>query len=431
MSLPRDPLTSLMDWYRLRRRDLPWRRTSDPYAIWVSEVMLQQTRVEAVIPYYRRWMETFPDAAALAAAPEERVLKLWEGLGYYSRARHLQQAARRVVEEHGGRLPADPGLIRRLPGVGEYIAAALLSIAFGLPEAAVDGNVVRVAARLLADGADSTTPAFRRRIKALLEESFHGYPPGEVNQAWMELGALVCRPKPACGVCPLQAHCRAHALGRETDFPVKPARRAAPQRWGIILWLEKEPGGAEAGGTVSEAPGAASPAARAAAPGAAGSAPASPQRPLLLVRRASRGLLGGLWELPNWLLAADPGGLGEAAGGTGAAAPQPGGRRTGRPAAPAGAGPFEPDRLEAFCRARGIRLLADTGIEVRHSYSHFSVVYRIWRAGLQAAERPLAGWVEQRWVPPGDLPAYPRPRVHILAMERLGLAALSTYPREG
>lgn len=382
---PRELLAALLEWYRRRKRDLPWRRTSDPYAIWVSEVMLQQTRVETVIPYYARWLAAFPDPAALAAAPEERVLKLWEGLGYYSRARHLQEAARRVTAEHGGRIPSDPAAFRRLPGVGEYIAAAVLSIAFGVPEAVVDGNVVRVVSRLLADPADSSTPAFRRRVKALLEAGFHGEAPGEVNQAWMELGALVCRPRPACGVCPLAPWCRAHALGRETDFPVKARRRPVPLKRGVILWLQQT---APSGATVAPS----------GAPGAGAAESARGGRPLLLVRRASRGLLGGLWELPNWLLE------------EGAAGPEGGPDR----------GP-DPARLEAFCRERGIRLLADTGVEVRHGYSHFTVVLRVWRAEAPSPGPLLADWVEQRWVPPAELAAYPRPRVHILAMARLGL----------
>ncbi len=391
MSFPRELVAALLGWYRRSRRDLPWRRTSDPYAIWVSEVMLQQTRVDTVVPYFLRWLAAFPDAAALAAAPEERVLKLWEGLGYYSRARHLQKAARILVAEHGGRLPPDPAAVLGLPGIGEYIAAAVLSIAFGAPEAAVDGNVVRVVSRLRADEADASTPAFRRGVKALLEASFHGFPPGEVNQAWMELGALVCRPRPACGVCPLAAFCRAHALGRETDFPVKPRRRPVPLRRGVIAWLPRTAGGTAAAAAAPEGSARKAPGAR-----------PDRDRPLLLVRRASRGLLGGLWELPNWEL---PG-------------PEPGGA-----GAPPEDDPFDFARLEPFCRARGVRLLGDTGVEVRHGYSHFSVAYRVWRAELSAPDARLDGWVEQRWVPPAELADYPRPRVHILAMERLGLLA--------
>jgi A/G-specific adenine glycosylase len=205
---------ALILWYERVKRDLPWRRTRDPYAIWISEIMLQQTRVAAVIPYYEKFLAAFPDAAALAAAPEEKVLAMWAGLGYYSRARNLQKAARTMT----GRFPADYESIRDLPGVGDYTAAAIASIAFGLPHAAVDGNVRRVIARLT--GMDSE---IQTRADRLLDCS----DPGRWNQAVMELGATICTPRdPVCDVCPLGGACRALRDGSQHELP---ARREKPE----------------------------------------------------------------------------------------------------------------------------------------------------------------------------------------------------------
>jgi A/G-specific adenine glycosylase len=199
-------------WYDHNRRDLPWRRTRDPYAIWVSEIMLQQTRVAAVIPYYQRFMSAFPDAAALAAAPEEQVLAMWSGLGYYSRARNMHKTALKVTQNDG--FPRDFASIRALPGVGDYTAAAVSSIAFGLPHAAVDGNVRRVLVRLLNDdSADVHAHASR-----LLDRK----DPGRWNQAVMELGATVCTPRdPRCAQCPIARYCEARKHGTASSLPSK------------------------------------------------------------------------------------------------------------------------------------------------------------------------------------------------------------------
>ena len=188
----------LTRWYDRAQRDLPWRRTRDPYAIWISEVMLQQTRVAAVIPYYHRFLERFPDAAALAQAPEPELLALWSGLGYYSRARNLQKAARQILES--GTFPNDYASILELAGVGTYTAAAIASISFGLPHAVVDGNVRRVLARWTNDGHADTQQIADR----LLDRR----DPARWNQAVMELGATICLPRePLCGECPVAAHC--------------------------------------------------------------------------------------------------------------------------------------------------------------------------------------------------------------------------------
>ena len=218
----------LTDWYRRQARDLPWRRTSDPYRIWVSEIMLQQTRVEAVIPYYGRFLERFANVAALAEASESEVLERWAGLGYYRRARQLHAAAKQVVERHGGSVPADYTSIRALPGIGDYTAAAVASIAFDLPCAALDGNVMRVLTRLAADRRDIARLSTRRALQAEAQRLLDALPPedaGDFNQAMMELGATVCTPRsPRCLLCPLARSCRARAEGIQEELPVKSRR---------------------------------------------------------------------------------------------------------------------------------------------------------------------------------------------------------------
>lgn len=219
----------LLAWYGANRRRMPWRESPSPYRTWVSEIMLQQTQVATVIPYFERFMERFPDVQALAAAPEEDVLRHWAGLGYYSRARNLQKAAKKVVAELGGRLPEDAEGLRKLPGVGPYTAAAVASIAFGRPEELVDGNVARVLARLFAVRGDAKSPPVQRRLWDIARLLMKGGPgegavsrPGDWNQALMELGALVCLPspeKPLCGGCPLGAECRALARGLQARLP--------------------------------------------------------------------------------------------------------------------------------------------------------------------------------------------------------------------
>jgi A/G-specific adenine glycosylase len=212
----------LASWYRRTCRDLPWRRTRDPYAIWVSETMLQQTRVETVLPYYERFLRELPDVASLAEAPEERVLALWSGLGYYRRARMLHAAAKKVAGEHAGRMPDDPAALRRLDGVGAYTAGAVASIAFGRRAALVDGNVARVLARLFAVEEDVKSAAGAARVWAIAERLVGAVqePPGEWNQALMELGATVCVPRaPLCAVCPVAPWCAARSLGIAAELP--------------------------------------------------------------------------------------------------------------------------------------------------------------------------------------------------------------------
>jgi A/G-specific adenine glycosylase len=360
----------LLAWFFADRRDLPWREESDPYRIWLSEVMLQQTRAETASAYYPRFLRLFPDLASLARAEEQQVLKAWEGLGYYGRARNLHRAARTVMERYGGRLPEDPRALEALPGVGAYTAAAVSSIAFARPVGAVDGNVIRVASRLLAEPGDPGASSLRRKVRLFVEASFQRYHPGWVNQAWMELGALVCRPSPACPACPLGFACRARRQGRVRELPRRLPSPAPPLRRGFLFLL---------------LPARLRPGPRAELAAAMADPPALGRRlrerglPLLLARRPSRGLLGGLWELPNAL---------------------------------------EQDPM-TFESAYGVELLAESDAEVSARYSHFQARFRP-RLGL-LGERRLEPWVEQRWVPPAELTGYPRPRVHIKALRLFGL----------
>ena len=257
----------LIAWYRRARRDLPWRRTDDPYRIWLSETMLQQTRVETVIPYYERFLARFPSVEALAAADEEDVLRLWAGLGYYARARNLHRAAGRIAKEHGGVLPRDPAALAALPGVGRYTLGALRSLIWKEPAPIVDGNVRRVLARLFADDSRDDAEAWRL-AEALVPER----DPDLFNQALMELGATVCTPRsPDCPSCPLRLVCEARKSGDPEAFPAKRRRAAVREVRAVAGVLERR-------GRV------------------------------LLLRRPSRGLLGGLWELPN-VEGRDPAGL--------------------------------------------------------------------------------------------------------------------------
>ena len=211
----------LLPWFAEHRRDLPWRRDREPYHVWLSEIMLQQTRVEAVRGYYLRFLERLPDIAALASAPEDVLLKLWEGLGYYSRVRNLQKAAQCVMEQHGGEFPRELPAIRALPGIGDYTAGAIASICFEAPAAAVDGNVLRVILRLTVCADSPADVRVRRRIGEELSAVYPAGHCGDFTQALMELGATVCLPNgaPQCGACPLRALCEAHAQGTELQFP--------------------------------------------------------------------------------------------------------------------------------------------------------------------------------------------------------------------
>lgn len=219
---------ALLSWFREFRRDLPWRRTRDPYAIWISEVMLQQTRVAAAISYYERFLQRFPDVFSLASAPEQEVLRLWSGLGYYNRARNLHQAAKQIVAEYGGRFPQQKENVLRLAGIGEYTAAAILSIAFGRQLAVLDGNVARVLARLGAVRGDLREPRRWGRLQSRADELLAQESPGDWNQAMMELGATLCTPRsPQCLRCPVHRYCMGSKLGIAGELPEKRKKREA------------------------------------------------------------------------------------------------------------------------------------------------------------------------------------------------------------
>jgi|SRR5579871_3831551 len=230
--------SGLLKWYGKHKRDLPWRKSRDPYRIWISEIMLQQTRVAAVIPYYERFLARFPDVRALAAAPEQELLAAWAGLGYYSRARNLQRAAQKVVEL--GDFPRDYTTLLSLAGVGDYTASAIASIAFDLPHAVMDGNVVRVLSRLTGARGNVDSLAVRNRLRATAEQLLHPGRAGEFNQAMMELGATVCLPKqPRCGDCPIQRHCVAREHAIENELPLKSAKPSAKRVEKELLVVEK------------------------------------------------------------------------------------------------------------------------------------------------------------------------------------------------
>ena len=221
----------ILRWYDSAKRDLPWRRTQDPYSVWLSEIMLQQTRVAAAVPYFERFLQRFPNVAALAAARESEVLAAWAGLGYYSRARNLHRAAQEIA---AGGFPRDYEAIRALPGIGEYTAAAIASIAFGLPHAVLDGNVIRVLARVSAEEAPVASAAAKERLRALADRLLDRSRPGDYNQALMELGATVCLPRsPRCTECPVATMCEARRQGIAERLPVK-----APRVKTVVIELE-------------------------------------------------------------------------------------------------------------------------------------------------------------------------------------------------
>jgi A/G-specific adenine glycosylase len=230
----------LLPWYEANKRDLPWRRDKDPYHVWLSEIMLQQTRVEAVVDYYHRFLRALPTVEALANADEETLLKLWEGLGYYTRARNLQKAAKVILAQHGGVFPSDYDAIRALPGVGPYTAGAIGSICFDLPTPAVDGNVLRVVTRVLEDGSNIDKQATRAAIEAKLQPLYQPGICGALTQALMELGACVCLPNgaPQCARCPLNGVCRAGQNGTWTQFPVRDPKKARKTVFKTVLVLQ-------------------------------------------------------------------------------------------------------------------------------------------------------------------------------------------------
>ncbi len=231
---------SLLSWYQENARELPWREQADAFLVWITEIMLQQTRIEAVKPYYERFLNEFPDMEALAMASEERVLKLWEGLGYYSRARNLQKTARICMQNYGGELPDSEERLKKLPGIGNYTAGAVASISFGIPAPAVDGNVLRVFSRFFCEKRDKMNSHWRKEAEELIRRIIPRENPGAFNQGIMEIGETICLPKgaPLCGQCPLRDGCLAHGRGEEEKYPVKPQKRPRRVEEKTVFLLE-------------------------------------------------------------------------------------------------------------------------------------------------------------------------------------------------
>ncbi|WP_317942651.1 A/G-specific adenine glycosylase [Carnobacterium maltaromaticum] len=232
-----------LSWYDLEKRTLPWRENNDPYRIWVSEIMLQQTRVDTVIPYYLNFMKLFPTIADLAAAEEDTLLKAWEGLGYYSRVRNLQKAAIQIMNEFSGEMPTNPEDIATLKGIGPYTTGAISSMAFQLPVPAVDGNVMRVVSRLFEISEDIAKPASRKTFEAIMNQIIDPYKPGDFNQAMMDLGSSICTPTtPTCNLCPINEFCQAFEAGTMTQYPVKSKKKKAKPVYYAGLLIQNERG---------------------------------------------------------------------------------------------------------------------------------------------------------------------------------------------
>jgi len=337
----------LLAWYDANRRALPWRDHPDPYAVWVSEIMLQQTRVETVIPYFERWMRQFPTIKRLAEASEQEVLNVWEGLGYYSRARNLHRAAQVVVQEHRGRLPRDPGVLRKLPGIGRYTAGAIASMAFGLDEPVLDGNIRRVYARLFDVSLPADSPEGERLLWDLAKEYLPPGRAGDYNQALMDFGSSICLPRsPRCLICPLMDPCEARQAGTQELRPVLKPKKETPHVHHAAAVVVRR-------GRV------------------------------LLSKRPSRGLLGGMWEFPNAPVEGDP-------------------RRGLR---------------RAIHSAYGLDLRPVEDLAVlEHAYTHFSVTVHAFRCELDAI--PAGGSL--KWVRLKELDDLPMGRIDRRIARKLG-----------
>ncbi|WP_261303858.1 A/G-specific adenine glycosylase [Paenibacillus andongensis] len=354
---------NLLDWYQTHKRDLPWRRSKNPYYIWISEVMLQQTRVDTVIPYFHRFVDQFPTVEALATAPEENVLKAWEGLGYYSRARNLQTAVREVHERYDGIVPQNKEEISSLKGVGPYTSGAILSIAYNKPEPAVDGNVMRVLSRYFLIEEDIMKPATRTKMEKLARELILEGTASDFNQALMELGAMVCTPRsPHCLTCPVMAHCSAREAGMEEALPIK--KKAKPPRPELRAVALIEGTGENEG-------------------------------KWLIRQRPQEGLLARMWELPHVAWKSE------------------------------GWHSDEDNRSElrqALVDHEQISIQPDEWfMDTEHIFSHIVWKMKVYRAKLSNANRPSNGgeWIpfHYRWVGPEDLDQYAFPNVFIRIMK--------------
>ncbi|MCB8920747.1 MAG: A/G-specific adenine glycosylase [Ardenticatenaceae bacterium] len=336
----------LLAWWDAGHADLPWRSSHDPYAIWVSEIMLQQTQIATVIPYYERWMSHFPTIAALAAASLDEVLKLWEGLGYYGRARNLHAAAQTVMTEWGGELPQTAADLQKLKGIGRYTAGAIASIAFDEPVPVLDGNVIRVLTRLTDYDGDVTTTAVKKHLWQLAAEQVPNTRPGDYNQALMELGQQICIPaKPACLLCPLSAHCQARQRGTQLERPVKPPRKNTPHYDVVagVIWQNGERG--ENGR-------------------------------FLIAQRPLTGLLGGLWEFP-------------------------GGKQEPGESLPA-------TLIREIQEELAIEIkVGELLTSIKHAYTHFRITLHAFHASYVTGEPQHLGVSNHAWVTVQDLNTYP------------------------
>jgi A/G-specific adenine glycosylase len=336
---------ALIGWYRENQRELPWRKVSDPYPIWVSEAMLQQTQVATVLPYYHQFLKRFPNLPKLARADLQEVLKAWEGLGYYARARNLHKAAGIVIEQHQGNIPRNRQDFRKLPGVGDYIAAAVLSIAFNQPYSVVDGNVKRVLARLyVMKEPVNQSPAikiFQQAAAELLDTR----EPGTFNQALMELGALICKPRnPLCPTCPVRTWCLAYQNDRISEFPRKLKKQAPPQypiAVGVVFKNNR----------------------------------------VLITRRKSDGLLGGLWEFPGGKIKRN-------------------------------------EKAETACIREikeevNLTVKVDSHLcRVKHAYTHFKIQMDVFCCSYISGRLKLNGPVDHRWIRLNQIDDYPLPKAN-------------------
>ncbi len=333
----------LLRWFEAHAADLPWRRDRDPYTVWLSEIMLQQTQVATATGYFERFVVAFPTVEALAAAPLDDVLKLWEGLGYYSRARNLHRAAQVIVAEWGGRLPGTAEALQTLPGIGRYTAGAIASLAFGQDAPVVDGNVARILARVFDIPDEITQPATINRLWALAEELLPSGQAGPYNEALMELGRLICRPRsPLCGECPVQAHCLAHALGIQAERPVKKRRQPTPHydvAAGVIYGR-----GAQAGR-------------------------------ILIAQRPAEGLLGGLWEFP-------------------------GGKQEDGESLPETLARELQEELAITVE------VGDFLVQVRHAFTHFRITLHAFACQHMAGEPQRVGVADYAWVTLEEMDRY-------------------------
>lgn len=340
--------TRLLNWYKKHKRDLPWRNTRDPYRIWLSEILLQQTRVEAVIPYYEKFLARYPDVFALANAPLDDVLKTWEGAGYYARARNLHRAAQIVAEKYHGEFPKEIREIRDLPGIGRYTAGAIASIAFDADEPVVDGNVVRVLCRYFGIREDPKASATQERLWSIATGVLPKGRAGDFNQALMELGATICLPKnPRCLLCPVQQACLARADGLQNVLPVKRAKQELPHKIIVAGVIYKR-----------------------------GARSASAK--ILIQQRLNQGLLGGLWEFP--------GGKVEA-------------------------GETLPQCVARECREElGIDVhVGEKIIAVDHAFSHFSITLHAFHCEYISGRVRISSAQRFKWVKPGELEQYAFP----------------------